>query len=250
MKAIVFTLRLNSLYSIRIPFTWQSALTYPLLPPSAIIGLIANALQRYKNDKHPIEYLKKVEEEIIWAGSRLLTPCIIKSYTTSAITKWEDMLVGGKFTNALGRQFAYSKNLEIAVICKNNLIIQEIINSLLTSPLTCGDSESLVTLESFPKIREVEEIISNDIVETLFPVPFVKEIEIVNGSGQVYLMHEKCLKRDKKYPLRSYIVPIKRIKGILQPATLKIRGKRLKIYKIKDISTYIINLGFENLFKR
>ena len=50
MKAIVFTLRLNSLYSIRIPFTWQSALTYPLLPPSAIIGLIANALQRYKND--------------------------------------------------------------------------------------------------------------------------------------------------------------------------------------------------------
>jgi len=250
MKAIVFTLRLNSLYSIRIPFTWQSALTYPLLPPSAIIGLIANALQRYKNDKHPIEYLKKVEEEIIWAGSRLLTPCIIKSYTTSAITKWEDMLVGGKFTNALGRQFAYSKNLENAVICKNNLIIQEIINSLLTSPLTCGDSESLVTLESFPKIREVEEIISNDIVETLFPVPFVKEIEIVNGSGQVYLMHEKCLKRDKKYPLRSYIVPIKRIKGILQPATLKIRGKRLKIYKIKDISTYIINLGFENLFKR
>ncbi len=250
MKAIVFTLRLNSLYSIRIPFTWQSALTYPLLPPSAIIGLIANALQRYKNDKHPIEYLKKVEEEIIWAGSRLLTPCIIKSYTTSAITKWEGMLVGGKFTNALGRQFAYSKNLEIAVICKNNLIIQEIINSLLTSPLTCGDSESLVTLESFPKIREVEEIISNDIVETLFPVPFVKEIEIVNGSGQVYLMHEKCFKRDKKYPLRSYIVPIKRIKGILQPATLKIRGKRLKIYKIKDISTYIINLGFENLFKR
>lgn len=250
MKAIVFTLRLNSLYSIRIPFTWQSALTYPILPPSAIIGLIANALQRYKNDKHPIEYLKKVEEEIIWAGSRLLTPCIIKSYTTSAITKWEDMFVGGKFTNALGRQFAYSKNLEIAVICKNNLMIQEIINSLLTSPLTCGDSESLVTLESFPQIREVEEIISNDIVETLFPVPFVKEIEIVNGSGQVYLMHERCLKRNGKYPLRSYIVPIKKIKGILQPATLKIRGERLKIYKIKDIPTYIINLGFENLFKR
>jgi len=250
MKAIIFTLRLNSLYSIRIPFTWQSALTYPVLPPSAIIGLIANALQRYKNDKHPIEYLKKVEEEIIWAGSRLLSPCVIKSYITSAITKWEDMLVGGKFTNALGRQFAYSKNLEIAVICKNNLITQEIIESLLTSPLTCGDSESIVTLESFPQIREVEKIISNDIVETLFPVPFVKEIEIVNGSGQVYLMHERCLKRDEKYPLRSYIVPIKKIKGILQPTTLKIRGERLKIYKIKDISTYIINLGFENLFKR
>ncbi|MGQ9510246.1 MAG: CRISPR-associated protein Cas5, partial [Thermodesulfobacteriota bacterium] len=53
MKALVFDIRVNSLYSIRIPFTWQSALTYPVLPPSAVIGMLANALQRYKNDKHP-----------------------------------------------------------------------------------------------------------------------------------------------------------------------------------------------------
>ncbi len=108
MKAIVFSIRLNSLYSIRIPFTWQSALSYPLPPPSSIIGMLANALQRYKNNRHPLEYLTMIEDDLLWAGSRLLSPCVIKSYTTSAIVKWEDK-IGGKFTNALGKQFAYSR---------------------------------------------------------------------------------------------------------------------------------------------
>ncbi|MFN3740593.1 MAG: CRISPR-associated protein Cas5, partial [Thermodesulfovibrionales bacterium] len=122
----MFNIRVNSLYSIRIPFTWQSALTYPVLPPSAVIGMLANALQRYKNDKHPLEYLDMIENEILWAGSRLFTPCVIKSYTTSAIVKWEDTL-GGKFTNAMGRQYAYSKNLQIAAIFKKGWDINDIV---------------------------------------------------------------------------------------------------------------------------
>jgi len=246
MKAIVFTLRLNSLYSIRIPFTWQSALTYPVLPPSAVIGLVANALQRYKNDKHPREYLEKVEQEVVWAGSRLLTPCVIKSYTTSAITKWEEP-VGGKFTNALGRQFAYSKNLQVAVIFKNyNSIIDEIAKSLITSPLTCGDSESPVTIDSSLMIKEVKEIAkemtSNEIIETFFPIPFVKDIEIIDGKGQIYLMHERCHKKDNTYTLRNYIVPVKEEKRILKPTTLRIKGKNLNFYKIEDICLYLVKL--------
>ena len=241
MKALILNVRLNSLYSIRIPFTWQSALTYPVLPPSAVIGLVANALQRYKNDKHPRKYLEEVEKEIIWAGSRLLTPCVIKSYTTSAITKWEDT-IGGKFTNALGRQFAYSKNLQIAIIFKNNsLITNEITNALKISPLTCGDSESPICIEDLSETKEIEEITSQDQFETEFPVPFVKEIEIIEGSGQIYLMHERCLKKDGNYPLRSFIVPVKEVEGILQPTTLKIKGERLKVYRIKELSTSIID---------
>jgi len=239
----VFTLRLNSLYSIRIPFTWQSALTYPVLPSSAVIGLVANALQRYKNDKHPIEYLKEVEEEIVWAGSRLLSPCVIKSYTTSAVTKWEDT-IGGKFTNALGRQYAYSKNLQIGVIFKINASkIKEIYTALKTSPLTCGDSESSVTIESSPELREVEEIKPNDEVETHFPVPFVKEIEIICGGGQVYLMHERCFKRNDNFPLRCYVVPVREFRGILQPTTLKVKGKGVQCYKIKDLSICVVSFS-------
>jgi len=240
MRALVFDIRVNSLYSIRVPFTWQSALTYPVLPPSAVIGLIANALQRYKNDKPPIEYLEEVEEETIWATSRLLTPCIIKSYTTSAITKWAD-IIGGKFTNALGRQFAYSRNLQIAIIFKNDdLLINTITNALITTPLTCGDSESPVTIEDSVHIKEVEEIITQEVISTEFPVPFVNGIELIEGGGQIYLMHERCLKRDNKYPLRAYIVPLQEVKGILQPTTLKIKGNGIKIYRIKELSKYIV----------
>jgi len=240
MKAILFTIRVNSLYSIRIPFTWQSALTYPVLPPSTVIGLVANALQRYKNDRHPREYLEEIEQEVVWAGSRLITPCVIKSYTTSAITKWEEV-IGGKFTNALSRQFAYSKNLQAIVIFKPSNVVDEIAKALISSPLTCGDSESSITLESAPEIKEVEELIDCKEIDTFFPVPFVKEIETI-GGGILYLMHEKCLKREgEEYPLRSYIVPLRDEKGILHPTTLRVKGEKLKVYRIiKDTPLDII----------
>ena len=66
MNALSFKIRLNSLYSVTIPYTWQSALIYPILPPSAVIGLLANALQRWKNDKRPMEYLDEVEKNVGW----------------------------------------------------------------------------------------------------------------------------------------------------------------------------------------
>jgi CRISPR-associated Cas5-like protein len=187
MKALVFDIRVNSLYSIRIPFTWQSALTYPVLPPSAVIGMLANALQRNKNNKHPLEYLDLIENDLLWAGSRLLTPCVIKSYTTSAIVKWEDTL-GGKFTNALGRQYAYSKKLQIAAIFKNDTLLNDIAEALKTSPLTCGDSESPISLDSEVSIKDVAEDIKDESIQTEYPVPFTKDTKIEEGNGQVYLM--------------------------------------------------------------
>ncbi|MGB9722157.1 MAG: CRISPR-associated protein Cas5 [bacterium] len=233
MKALVFGIRLNSLYSIRIPFTWQSALTYPVLPPSAVIGMLANALQRYKNDKHPVNYLKEIEENIIWAGSRLLTPCIVKSYTTSAITKWEDTL-GGKFTNALGRQFAYTKELQIVAIFKNSSeLLNRIVEAIKSTPLACGDSESSLSIENAPKVEDVHEIDQEvEEVETVFFFPFTKDVEIINGTGQLYLMHERCLKTTDNLPLRSYVVPVQEKKGILYPTALKLKGKNLKTYRI------------------
>ncbi|MGC8977431.1 MAG: CRISPR-associated protein Cas5 [Candidatus Ratteibacteria bacterium] len=243
MKALIFDIKLNSLYSIRIPFTWQSALTYPILPPSAVIGMLANALQRYENDKHPVNYLKEIEENIIWAGSRLLSPCIVKSYTTSAITKWEDKL-GGKFTNALGRQFAYTKELQIVGIFKNSSeLLNQIVEAITSTTLTCGDSESPISIEGKPEIKSVnvEEILQDVEIETNFLVPFTKDIEIIEGSGLIYLMHDRCIKKDSNFPLRSYIVPIQEKKGILYPIAikLKLKGAGLKIYIINKILNII-----------
>lgn len=239
MKALVFDVRLNSLYSIRIPFTWQSALTYPVLPPSAVIGMLANALQRYKNDKHPLEYLQLIEDDLLWAGSRLLTPCVIKSYTTSAITVFGDKPIGSKFTNALGRQFAYAKKLQIAAIFKGDTLTTDIAEALKTSPLTCGDSESPISLDSEIMIKDVVDNIKDETIKTEYPVPFTKDTKIVDGNGQVYLMHERCKKNGDNFPLVSYMVPIREEKRILSSSTLTIRISNEKVMKINDIG-YVV----------
>lgn len=220
MKAIVARLRLNSLYSIRIPFTWQSSLTYPVLPPSTVIGLIANCIQRYKNDKHPTEYLDMIEEKIIWAGSRLLSPCIIKSFTTSAIVKWEDE-IGGKFTNALGRQFAYTREIEIATIFKDDTIINDVEFSLKYSPFTCGDSESLGSLESL-EIKNAEKV-TVDEIDTFYPIPFNKDTQILSGKGQIFFMHERCKKTEEEFPLYSYLVPLKQKNKVFYPELIRVK---------------------------
>lgn len=238
MKALVFDIRVNSLYSIRIPFTWQSALTYPVLPSSAVIGMLANALQRQKNNKHPLEYLDLIENDLLWAGSRLLKPCVIKSYTTSAITIFGGPL-GKKFTNALGRQYAYSKKLQIAAIFKHDMLLNDIAEALKTSPLTCGDSESPVSLDSEVMIRDVTEDIKEETVQTEFPVPFTKETNIVDGNGVVYLMHERCKKSSNNFPLVSYMVPVREEQRILSPSALTIRVSKEKVFEIKGISNIL-----------
>jgi CRISPR-associated Cas5-like protein len=234
VKAIVFDIRINSLYSIRIPFTWQSALTYPVLPPSAVIGMFANALQRHKNNKPPIEYLKQIKNDLLWAGSRLLAPCVIKSYTTSAIVKWEDT-IGGKFTNALGRQYAYSKKLQIAAIFKNEEDINDIADALKTSPLTCGDSESPLSLDSEVMIKDVADDIKDEAIQTEYPIPFAKVTRIEDGNGQVYLMHERCKKSGDNFPLVSYMVPVREEQKIIKPSHLKVRVSNENVFKIDEI---------------
>lgn len=234
MKALVFDIRVNSLYSVRIPFTWQSALTYPVLPPSAIIGMLANALQRYKNDKHPLEYLDQIESDLIWVGSRLLTPCVIKSYTTSAIVKWQ-VRVGDKSTNALGRQFAYTRNLQIAAIFRT--LPEDLPVALISVPLTAGDSESAISIENNPKLTEAREVARNE-VTTYFPVIFKNSI--LRGGGRIYLMHEICRRRANNLPLFTYICPIEEKNGIIYPSEITIKcppGE--KVYEIEGIGEVV-----------
>lgn len=231
MVALTFNIRINSLYSIRIPFTWQSALTYPVLPPSAVIGLCANALQRYKNNKYPLEYLNEIENCAVWAGSRLTSPCVVKSYITSSITKWGDVFPG-KLTNALTRQFAYARSMQCVLVLSNQDIANELANALKSTPLTCGDSESPIILEDFPKVIPVEENSFTE-VSTSFPVPYSKGLTLLKGKGFVYLMHERCRSDEGNLPLKNYIVPLTEEKKILKPTEIIVAAKSLKVLQIK-----------------
>jgi len=238
MKALLLNLRLNSLYSINLPYTWQSALTYPILPPSAIIGLLANALQRYKNDQPPNRYLEEIEEQVEWVGSRLLSPCITRSYIMSAITKWKARL-GDKFTNALGRQFSYTRNIQIVSIFKN--LPDSLIDAVISVPLTAGDSESAISMEEMPVLKKVSryKIIETQEIRTMFPLKF--ENKILSGEGKLYLMHEKCFKKEGKYfPLKTYLCPLKERKGIIYPTEITVSCNREDIiYKIEGVGFII-----------
>ena len=238
MKALVFDARINSLYSITLPFTWQSSLTYPLLPPSAVIGMLANALQRYKNNRYPLEYLNEIENRVVWAGSRLLTPCLIKSYVTSAIVKWEDT-PGEKFTNALGREYAYSRKIQVAAIFKDGNLIDDVREAVKTTPLTCGDSESPISIEGEISQKSVTEQ-SERIVETEYPIPFTKDTRLVDGNGKVFLMHERCRRAGKDFPLLSYMVPVREEERILKPSSLRLEIAREKVLKIEDVANVIL----------
>lgn len=41
--------------------------------------------------------------------------------------------------------------------------------------------------------------------------------------------------------MRSYVVPVKEVKGILQPTTLKVKNEGLKNFKIKNVSSCVVN---------
>jgi CRISPR-associated Cas5-like protein len=241
LTAISFPVRLNSLYSIRIPFTWQSALTYPLLPPSAVIGMLANALQRYKNNNHPLEYLNRVEDALVWAGSSLVSPVVLKSYTLSAVVKWKDV-IGGKFTNALSRQFAFTRTLRVLAIFHDQPILADIIAGLKTSPLTCGDSESPVTVDGEivkSNCIDITKKVKDQEITTHFPVPFDKDTKITDGDGALYLMHERCRKTNDQFPLRSYLVPLKKEGQIIEPSFLKLKVQNEKVYEVHKLG-YVV----------
>lgn len=243
MNAISFKIRLNSLYSIRIPYTWQSALVYPILPPSAVIGLLANALQRWKNDKRPMEYLDEVEKNVEWAGAKLLSPAVIKSYTTSALTNWEVKL-GGKSTNALGRQYGFAKNMEITVAIKDRDFIEELIIALQNSPIVCGDSESIATIEEISPILKCEEREeeADSKIETFYPFPFdFEQMKLIDNSGSLYMVHERCKKKERDFPLRTYIFPLEKREGIYYPVELSVEVKvPVKVIEIERIGKKVI----------
>ncbi len=237
MKAIVLVLRANSLFSIRIPYTWQSALSYPLPPPSSIIGMLANALQRYKNNKHPTEHLKMIEENVKWAGAKLCSPAVIKSYITSAITKW-DVKIGSKSTNVLGREYVFVRNIQILTLINDDSFADELIIALKCAPITCGDSESIASIEKFEPLRAVKicKFTKETVIETEYPVRMdFEKLEVLNGTGRLYLMHEKCRKAGEKFPLFYYLLPIQEEKGILLPSKFKIKMKKdLDGFEIED----------------
>ena len=84
LQALECDFLISSLFSMRMPYTMQSALSYPLPPPSTLLGILANAIYRLKKIP-PLDAVQAVYQKVDWAIASPSTPIVSRSYTLSTI---------------------------------------------------------------------------------------------------------------------------------------------------------------------
>lgn len=215
------------MYSIRVPYSYQCARTYPLPAPSTIKGLCANALWR-KEGVNPVNCLKNIRDETMGATARAEYPISVTSCTVKNM-EWDGL--NKKFiTDALLRQFAFTPYIDCLIVFENGKgeeLGNKIVEALKVSPVYLGDSESLVsvvpesikiTTNSFERINKGEQvtvnslirfaIINNGKVHTSPPgkgvVLYMQEDPISTGAVLERYLAPLRQEGDNYYPLDSF----------------------------------------------
>lgn len=239
MIAVEFRLKISSAYSIRVPYSYQCARTYPLPAPSTIKGLCANALWRTEGGV-PKELLNKINRASWGATSRSEYAIAVSSCTVSIVDLSKK---DGKKTNALLRQFAFTPYIDCMIAFKDGSeeleLVNQIIEALKCAPVYLGDSESLVCVEpegvhsyiQISPINQGEEVRINSLVKFDFI-----ENKSINEKGVVLYMHDDPCADDAV--LERYIAPLKQngdsyypidsFSFIVSKKCFVVEGKRLK----------------------
>jgi CRISPR-associated Cas5-like protein len=219
MKALVCQLLPGSLYSIKVPFTHQSGLVYPLPPPSTLKGLLANALQRWEGIG-PWEALAEVEREVRCIESSPLSPILVKEHIVSSVISRANKFEASadrKATDALSRQFAFTHRLGVVVIGDAELFLDRVATALRRSAVYIGDTESLVTCTDIA----IEELSVHDgrigeAIQTRLYVP-APWVEGYAAEYDIYWVHTECWRPQALHP---YLFPLTRCGDILLPAAI------------------------------
>ena len=213
MHLLTWHLLPASLYSIKVPFTYQSSLVYPLPPPSTLKGLLANSLQRWEGIG-PLEALREVEAQVRFAGAIPLEPIVLRDHIVSTVVK-----VGGsgKATDALSRQFAFTPRLGAVMASDTALLVQRLATALPRTAVYLGDSESLVTCAQV----EVEEVrIYEAAAGTALTLRMYVPVPVLEGYSvdrDIYWVQTECWKPQH---LRPYLFPLQRQGHYFLPATI------------------------------
>ncbi len=199
MIGIEFSLKVSSAYSIRVPYSYQCARTYPLPAPSTIEGLCANALWRTEGG-NPVDFLKRVHEGAVGATSRSEYPVVVSTCTVRVIPM-----------NALLRQFAFTPHIDCMIVFKDSEedLCERITRALRIAAVYLGDSESLVTVlpESISRDVAITPIVKDEIVEVNSLVNFklIRSRPEPPHMAVLYMQKDPC---DANAVLERYIAPL------------------------------------------
>lgn len=199
MIAVEFRLKLSSAYSIRVPYSYQCARTYPLPAPSTIKGLCANALWRVNGD-NPVKIIKEIHAASLGATSRSEYSIAVSSCTVRVIPM-----------NALLRQFAFTPYIDCMIVFRDDAkdLMNKIKEALQCAPVYLGDSESLVCVISggINSDVQIDDVNEGDTVSinSLFRFDFMKN-KSANEKGVVLYMQDDPCADDAI--LERYIAPL------------------------------------------
>jgi len=196
-----------SLYSMRLPYTHQSALTYPLPPPSTILGMLAAALQRAE-DRPPLECLEEIEAGIETCASLVddKAPITARSCVVSLITKIKSA-GSGKVTDALPRQFAHAHQVTIVAFSPDRELLERASHALQQAPITLGGSESLAAIKD-TEIGQatVEQMEAGERITSRAYVPRdLLDPDSLQEHHSLFWVHEQCLDAEE---LAAYLFPV------------------------------------------
>lgn len=229
MIAVEFRLKISSAYSIRVPYSYQCARTYPLPAPSTIKGLCANALWRLEGG-NPIAIINRIHDTSLGATSRSESAIAISSCTVRVIPM-----------NALLRQFAFTPYIDCMIAFKDGSedVAKRINKALESAPVYLGDSESLVSVlpESVSTDVKISPVNKNDKVgiNSLVKFDFIEKDSISEKGVVLYMQDDPC---STDAVLDKYIspliqqgdsyTPIESFSFIASKNCFAIEGKRLK----------------------
>lgn len=229
LSATLFDIIPSSFFSIRQPHSFQSAIVYPLPPPSTLKGLLANAM--YQNStKDPLETLKEVESKIFLCTALSRHPLSVSSATVRLRVfdkgKW------GK--DALPRQFAFALKISCAAISEDSGYANKLSNALESSVLYLGDSESLITVSEVIVIdAETTNIQQGSEVELNTYAP-AELFDNIYGEATIYWVFENASEHKTQ---RQYVFPLKNRGNLFYPSTFRGQLKKeATLLKVADMS--------------
>lgn len=234
MKAVVAVIK-SLFFAIKLPLAYQMAVSYPLPPPTTLIGALACSYSKihdiqtsWEGDGFIEDCVRYVLDSLRLVTVKPLSPIWRKSFLLSrlrVLEKSTSKVEGKRLSDAMTREY-FGGRLALVYVFNDEKFATDAYKALYLVERV-GDTESLVSVESV-QFAEVEPLkSSSEEVDTYFPLRSVR-FESLRGRFQLYDMHPMefaaKVKREVKdvQELETYVLPLSEAeKSILWPATVK-----------------------------